>query len=101
MEYFVLGDEDTVLGFRYAGVKGRAVRTAEEARAALADLVSAGRVGVILVTDEIANAIAEDFSRMLLRSRLPVVVQMPGPGGPAANRPDLPRLIRDAMGIQF
>jgi len=35
MDFYVIGDEDTVLGFRYAGIAGRVVENAEEAAEAL------------------------------------------------------------------
>jgi len=101
MEYFVLGDEDTVLGFRYSGVAGKVVRTPEEARTALSEQVAAGRAGVIIVTDEIANTIMAEFNKLRFESRIPLVVQIPGPDGPSPDRPDLLALIREALGIKF
>ena len=101
MEYFVLGDEDTVLGFRYAGVDGKAVHSPDEAREALADQVKQGRAGVIFITDEIAATISTEFNRLRFESRMPIVVQIPGPAGPAPGRPDLIALIREAMGIKL
>lgn len=101
MEYFVLGDEDTVLGFRYAGVDGKVVTTAEDAHATLDEQVARGRVGVILVTDRIVSLINDKFSELRFKSRIPLVVQIPGSAGPAADRSDLLGLIREAMGIKF
>ena len=34
MDYFVIGDDDTVLGFSIVGVLGEVARTTEEARIA-------------------------------------------------------------------
>jgi len=101
MDYFVIADEDTVLGFRYAGVEGRAVRTPDEARAALAERVSAGDTGIIIVTDEVANALRPEVSQLRFEARTPLVVQVPGPAGPAPDRPDLVALIREALGVRF
>lgn len=101
MRYFVLGDDDTVLGFRYAGVDGKAVHTAEQARDTLADQMQLGQAGVILVTDRVASMISDQFSELRFKSRLPLVVQIPGAAGPAPDRQDLLRLIREAMGIKF
>ena len=99
MEYFVLADEDTVLGFRYAGVDGQVVRTPDEARTALAEQEHARRAGVIIVTDEVANAVRDEVTRLRFESHIPLIVQIPGPDGPAADRPDLPALIHEALGI--
>jgi len=101
MEYFVIADEDTVLGFRYAGVEGQVVRSADEARAALATHAADGQAAIVIITDEIAHAIEDDVNRLRFESRMPIVVEIPGPAGPRPGRPDLMALIREAMGIQF
>jgi len=101
MEYFVIADEDTVLGFRYAGVEGRAATTPEEARAALAEQVEAGRAGILILTDRVAQAVEDEVNRLRFESRRPLVVQVPGLEGPAADRPDLLAVIREAMGVRF
>ena len=101
MEYFVIADEDTVLGFRYAGVDGLAVRTPAEARTALAGQVAAGRAGVIIVTDEVANGIPDEVNELRFKSTSPLIVQVPGPAGPLPDSPDLLLLIREAMGVTF
>ena len=104
MEYFVIADEDTVLGFRYAGVEGRVVHTPDEARAALAERAAAGpdgETGIIIVTDEVANAIRDEVNELRFESRVPLIVQVPGPDGPAPDRPDLAALIREAMGVSL
>ncbi len=100
MKYFVIADEDTVLGFRYAGVEGRAVRTPEEARAALAEQVASGLTGIVILTDEIADTIQDEVNRLRFESRTPLIVQIPGPDGPRPGRPDLTAVIREAMGIK-
>jgi len=40
LKYFVIGDEDTVLGFGMAGVKGRAVAGVEQARSAFEEAIA-------------------------------------------------------------
>jgi V/A-type H+/Na+-transporting ATPase subunit F len=101
VEYFVIGDEDTVLGFRYAGVAGAVVTNPDEARDALAEQIAAQHAGVIIVTDEIANSIKKEVTDMQMKSRFPLIVQIPGPGGPAEDRPDMMSMIRESMGIKI
>jgi V/A-type H+-transporting ATPase subunit F len=101
MEYCVIADEDTVLGFRYAGVEGRVVNTPEEARAALRELESSSDTGVVIITDQIAEAVSDEVNRLRFRSGTPILVQIPGPDGPAPGRPDLTALIREAMGVKI
>ncbi len=101
MEYFVIADEDTVLGFRYAGVEGQAVSTPGQAREVLSKQVAAGRAGILIITDQVASAARDQVNQLRFESRAPLVVQIPGPEGPAPDRPDLLALIREAMGIKF
>ena len=100
MKYFVIADEDTVLGFRYAGVEGQAVHTPEEARAALAECVASGGIGIVILTDEIAATIRKEVNKLRFGSQTPLIVQIPGPDGPLPGRPDLLAVIREAMGIK-
>ncbi|MBT4816196.1 MAG: ATPase V, partial [Lentisphaerae bacterium] len=39
MSFHIIGDEDTVVGFRFAGVTGSAVENADEAREAFQRVV--------------------------------------------------------------
>ena len=100
IDYFVIADEDTVTGFRYAGVEGRVVNTPEEAREALAERVESGG-GIIVITDEIADTIEDEVNALRFGSRGLLVVQIPGPSGPAEDRPDLAGMIREAMGVRL
>jgi vacuolar-type H+-ATPase subunit F/Vma7 len=77
------------------------VANAEEARDALAERVAARDVGVIIVTDQVAATIEDEVNALRFESHTPLIVQIPGPDGPAENRPDLPALIREAMGVRF
>ena len=100
MRYHVIGEEDTVLGFRYAGVSGEIVRTADETRAALERAARLGDVAVLIVTDTIADLVRGEVNRLRFDFELPLVVEVPGPGGPSPQRKDLLALIREAVGIR-
>jgi V/A-type H+/Na+-transporting ATPase subunit F len=101
IDYFVIADEDTVNGFRYAGVEGRVVNTPEEALEALTERVESGGGGIVIITDEIARTIEDEVNELRFGSSGPLIVQIPGPSGPAENRPDLAGMIREAMGVRL
>ena len=100
MRYHVIGDEDTVLGFRYAGVPGEIVATADEARGALERFKRPGDVAVLIVTDTIADLVRAEVNTLRFDFELPLVVEVPGPAGPSPSRKDLLTLIREAVGIK-
>lgn len=90
-----------VLGFSYAGVPGRVVGNSEEAASALAEACADPEVQVVILEDRVARSIFEDVNRVRFSSHRPVVVEVPGLDGPDPNRPDLLKLIREAVGIKL
>jgi V/A-type H+-transporting ATPase subunit F len=100
MRYHVIGDEDTVLGFRYAGVPGEIATTADEARSALQRVLRLGDVAILIMTDLVADLIRDQVNQVRFGLELPLVVEVPGPGGPSPLRKGLLTLIREAVGIK-
>ena len=100
MRYFVIGDEDTVLGFRYAGIEGRVVQIAGEAREAFEEACHDASVAVVIMNDEVARSIREEVDRVRLEGARPLVVEVPGPEGPSKEKVSLRRLIQQAVGIR-
>jgi len=100
VRYYVIGDEDTVLGFRYAGVPGDYVETPEEAKAALERVTRQADIGILIITDAVADQIREAVNAVRFTLALPLVVEVPSPAGPSPLRQDLLALIREAVGIR-
>lgn len=98
-EYFVIGDEDTVLGFRCAGVKGVVATTAEQVLSALKQAQD-GKIGIVLITEAASDLAREEVDEIRFDEELPMVVQIPGPQGPIPGRRDLAAIIREAIGIK-
>ena len=99
MEYFVIGEDDMVLGFRYAGLDGRAVSDAASARDALAYAIEQKPRGLI-VSQHVTELIRDEVNDLRVAPGPPVVVEAPGPDGPVEGRPTLLRLIQEAIGIR-
>lgn len=97
----MIGDEDTVLGFRHAGVEGRVVSGGEEAAAALEEVFEPGEKSIIIVTEQVAATIRSRITELRFGAALPLIVEIPGPQGPGEETPDLMEMIRDAVGVKF
>ncbi len=100
MQYHVIGDQDKVLGFRFAGIRGEVVRDAAEARQALEECCRRTDIGIVIVTDTVADLIRQEVNQVRFGLELPLVVEVPGPDGPSSERGDLLELIREAVGIR-
>jgi vacuolar-type H+-ATPase subunit F/Vma7 len=99
--FYVVADEDTVTGFRHAGVEGTVVATPEEAGRELDRLVEEGAQKVVITTEQIANSIREKVNAIRFGGAFPLIVEIPGPEGPSPDSPSLMKMIREAVGIRF
>lgn len=101
MGFHVIGDEDTVMGFSFAGVEGTVVSDGDEARDALDDALEEGDQTVIIITEKFAAHIRDRIQEIRFGAALPLIVEVPGPEGPQEETPELAEMIRDAVGIKF
>jgi V/A-type H+-transporting ATPase subunit F len=101
MKVLVIGHPEAVLGFSLVGVHGQIAATAQEANWALDEALSASDVGIILVTEDVAELVEVRMDELKRRSTVPLVVEIPGPQGIRADRPSLSEVIRRAIGVRI
>lgn len=99
MNIFVIGDSDTVLGFRLAGVRGCAVSERNDAVIALDSALCDASNGLVLVTESIADMIRERVDMHRASAGIPIVLEIPGASGPSANRVPIGDIVRKAVGV--
>ncbi len=76
MEFFCIGDEDTVRGFRLAGVAGAVADSADGVAGALAGAASRPDCGVILITRAAAGLARPLVEEIRLERARPLVVEL-------------------------
>ena len=101
MKFFCVADEDTVCGFRLAGVEGEAVATAAEADQAIRRTVQRPDLGILIVTDTVAADVRELVDDVRMNRDRPLIVEIPGPQGPMPGRKTLRQLVQEAVGIRL
>jgi V/A-type H+-transporting ATPase subunit F len=101
MKFHCIADEDTVRGFRLAGVPGDVVASATEAAAAIDAAAARSDCGVIILTDKIADTIRLQVEQIRFERERPLILEIPGPAGPAHERKSLRRLMQEAVGIRL
>lgn len=101
MKFYCIGDEDTVRGFRLAGIDGQVVLTDQEAEAALEHVAGRADVGLVIINDVVAAGIREQVDAFRLEREQPLLVEIPGPQGPLAGRKTLRQLVHEAVGIRI
>ncbi len=101
MKLLVIGNQDAVRGFALAGVRGQIVATAKELNRALDVALANGEIGIVLVTEDVADLARRRVDTLMVRSAIPLVVEIPGPEGPRPDRPPLSEVIRRTIGVRI
>ena len=101
MEFICIGDEDTVRGFRLAGITAIAVTTEDQAHAILEDAVASPDCGIIIITEKAAALIRQEVDAVRLERDRPLILEIPGPEGPTAGRKSLREFVQEAVGMRI
>jgi V/A-type H+-transporting ATPase subunit F len=101
MKVLVIGHPDAVLGFSLAGVGGRVATTADEVNQALDEAQTSKDLGIVLVTQDVAELIPARMERLKLRSTVPLVVEIPSRGGVIEGQESLGDIVLRAIGIRL
>jgi V/A-type H+/Na+-transporting ATPase subunit F len=101
MKYYVIGDEDTVLGFGMVGVQGQTTANSEETEAAFEDALKDHDIGIIIITEGAADMIRPQVDRFLFSEQFPLIVEIPDRKGRKPGRPGLRQMVNEAIGIKL
>ena len=101
MKYVVIGDEDTVLGLGMVGVEGKTVHDAPEAQQAFQSALSDSEVGIVIITERVAELIRATVNRYLFTESFPLIVEIPDRRGPIPGRKGIRETVNTAIGIKI
>jgi V/A-type H+-transporting ATPase subunit F len=101
VKFFCIADEDTVRGFRLAGVAGQVVNTPEQAAAAVEAATARDDCGIVVLTQSVAAGIRRQVETIRLERDRPLLVEIPGPEGPLPGRKSLRQFVQEAVGIRL
>ena len=100
MDYFFIGDPELATAFRFVGIQGLSVSTAEEALAAFKKNTKSCRV--LIITEEIAAWLGETLTQWRLnKAGFPLVVEIPGILGHMSGYKTIVESIREAIGVHI
>ena len=101
MKYVVIGDEDTVLGLGMVGVEGKTVHDAQEAQQAFQSALSDREVGIVIITERVAELIRATVNRYLFTESFTRIVEIPEPRGAKTRREGIRETVNTAIGIKI
>jgi V/A-type H+-transporting ATPase subunit F len=102
MKFYLISDNvDTQAGMRLAGIEGVVVHTKQEISDALDIVLQTEDLGILLITEKLAQKIPEVLAEMKLSRSLPLVVEIPDRHGTARSPKSITRYVNEAIGLKF
>jgi V/A-type H+-transporting ATPase subunit F len=98
MHYFIIGDEDTVLGFSLVGIEGMIASDKTMAHEALRVALEDKENAIIIITQDVAELIREEVDRYIFSESFPLIVEIPNQATGGKSR-DLRKLVNNAIGV--
>ena len=97
MQVFVIGDHTTCLAFSLGGIMTRTVSGRDKTVAALQFAVENRRIGLVLITEKLADLVRPEMDRILYSVHRPLVVEIPDTSGPISGRRSAGELMMSLM----
>lgn len=102
MKSFLISDnKDTWVGMKLAGVDGVVVHTRDEALQAIKDAVRQEDIGILILTEKAVDQVKEEIMQMKLKTKKPLIVEIPDRHGSSRSQDMIADYIRDSVGIQI
>ena len=101
MKIRIVGDSFTVDTFRLIGVQGVVAEDGEAAKVRIEKYLSANDVGIVLISQTLADQLGDAFERYMERRSLPLILSLPDRVTQGKGAEQLAALVESAIGIRF
>jgi len=102
MRYFLISDNiDTQIGLRLAGIKGVVVHERDEILEALDKALKDESIGILLITQKIAEKIPEKVQEIKLKRGLPLLFIIPDRHGWRGDKRFITKYLEEAIGVKM
>ncbi len=100
MRFFLIGDKDTVLAFSLLGIDGVVTSSKVDTLRALNQAVRCDEIGIVLITEKLAEEIQETIKEILTKKRCHLILQIASIYGPLQRRCSLEDFVHSALGVK-
>ena len=97
--YLISDDRDTLTGMHLAGIEGVYCESAESAEKAMREATQNKDIGIMLITDSLAEACAETVNDIKLNYTTPLLVEIPGSMDVDRPHDTIMKIVHDVIGI--
>jgi len=102
MKIFLISDNThTLAGLRLAGIEGVVVHEREEILKELEKVKEEKEVGILLITELLAERVQPEINDLKLARNMPIIVEIPDRHGTRRPSDFLTRYIRESIGLKI
>lgn len=102
MKFFAISDNsDTIIGLRLAGIKGVVVHDREEVLQALEKAVEEQDIGIIIMTELLAEMVQDEVSTIRLDASKPIITVIPDRHGERRRTDYITSYIKESIGLKI
>ena len=83
------------------GVEGAVARNAEQAGEVFARVLEQTDIGIIIITERVADLIRPQVDRFIFTRSFPLIVEIPDRQGPLTGKPGIREMVNQAIGIKL
>ena len=83
------------------GVEGRTALTKEEAELAFSEIIRNRDIGIIIITERIADLIRPQVDRFVFTESFPLILEIPDRKGRLPGRPSIREMVNAAIGVRL
>ena len=98
MKVVAVGGKAFVTGFVLSGVSGEYASTPEVALEKIEALVKDPKVGLIMVSDDVAQPISNELTSLKAKKAIPLIYEVPGPGS-KKQKVEYRAMLRAILGV--
>ncbi|HXW36440.1 MAG TPA: V-type ATP synthase subunit F [Nitrososphaerales archaeon] len=98
MKVVAIGGKAFVTGFVLAGVSGEYVSSGREALSKVDALVRDSKVGLIMISDDVAKPIRDELTAIRAKKAVPLIYEVPGPGS-KQEKVEYRAMLRSILGV--
>ncbi|HMD78385.1 MAG TPA: V-type ATP synthase subunit F [Nitrososphaerales archaeon] len=98
MKVVAVGGKAFVTGFVLSGVNGEYASTSSAALSKIEALTRDPQVGLIMVSDEVAQPISAELTALRAKKAVPLIYEVPGPGS-RKEKVEYRAMLRAILGV--
>lgn len=98
MKVVAVGGRAFVTGFVLSGVSGEYASSPTEALDKIRKLVTDQKIGLIMVSNDVAKPIRDELTAMRTKRAVPLIYEVPGPGS-KVEKVEYRAMLRSILGV--